>query len=182
MEQLFEKRAMSLAEIEAGARLYARERESLSALVRELTEEIESAKRRKLGALRRAVSVAAEAEAELRELVEMAPELFVKPRTVIFHGVKVGFEKGKGRLEFDDAEQVVRLIRKHLPEQAEVLVAVKESPNKKALSALSVADLKRVGCRVEETGDLVVVRGVDTEIDKAVDALLKNAVEERMEE
>ena len=34
---------------------------------------------------------------DLRAALAASPELFVKPRTQIFHGIKVGFVKGKGK-------------------------------------------------------------------------------------
>jgi hypothetical protein len=49
------------------------------------------------------------------------------------------------------------------------------------LKNLTVAELKSLGCTVEETGDRVVVRFADKEVDKLVNALLKNAVEESIQ-
>ena len=75
--------------------------------------------------------------------------------------------------ERDDKDQVVRLIKKHFPEQADVLIKTVEKPIKGAIQQLPVADLKRIGVTVEETGDVVVIKSTDSEIDKLVSALLE---------
>jgi hypothetical protein len=129
-------------------------------------------------AIARAVERAALAEAELRALVSGAPELFERPRTVVMHGVKVGWMKGKGAIEIADAARTVALIRRHLPEQAEALIRVTETPHRPALAQLSVADLRRLGCTVIDAGDEVVIKPMDGELQKLVDRLLAEAADD----
>ena len=78
------------------------------------------------------------------------------------------------RSEWEDDSQVVKLIQKHFPEQFDVLVKTIEKPIKDSLANLSVADLKRIGVTVTDSGDCVVIKSMDSEIDKLVDALLKD--------
>lgn len=170
------KEMTSLADIEKATRQFADSRNSLAGLVRELNDTLNAAKARFLPAIRRAVAKTAERRSELSALVEGVPTLFVKPRTVVFHGVKVGLEKGKGSIEFDEPEQVVARIKKLYGEDT-VLIRVKEEPNKKAIEELPAGDLKRIGCRIVECGDLVVIKPVDGEVDKVVNALLKESEE-----
>lgn len=92
--------------------------------------------------------------------------------------MKVGYQKGKGTISFEDADSVVARIKKHLPDQADVLIKLKETPVKDALAQLSAADLKKIGVTVSEAGDQVVIKPVDSEVDKMVDALLKDVGEE----
>lgn len=166
----------SLADIEKSTRLYADARGELTAIINELNDEIELAKRARLSAIKRAVAKTAEREADLRALVEGSPELFIRPRTVIFHGIKVGLAKGKGGLSFDDGDQVVKLIRKHFSEQADLLIHTKETPNKEALSAMSAAELKRLGVEIVDAGDKVVVKATDGDVEKIVNTLLGDAL------
>jgi hypothetical protein len=168
---------VSLAAIELGAKRYADAREDLGHIVRLLNDQVEAMKRAALPDIKRGVAKAAEAQGKLRALVESGPGLFVKPRTVIFHGIKVGYEKGRGKIEVADPDKTIALIEKLFPEQAETLVAVKKSVVKAALGNLSVADLKRIGCTIEETEDQIVIRPVDSGVDKIVTALLKEAME-----
>lgn len=170
----------TLKDIEAKTKLYAEQREKLAQMVDALNEGIQALKKDQLPAIKRALARAAQHQAELQALISASADLFVKPRTVIFHGVKVGFTKGKGGIEITDADRTILLIRKHLPEQAEALITVRESPFKPGLQQLTVADLKRVGCVVVETGDQVVIKAVDSEVDKMVDVLLKGAVDEEV--
>ena len=169
---------VSLSAIERGAKRYADAREDLGAVVRLLNEQVEAMKRAALPDIKRLVTKAAESHGQLHALVEEAPGLFVKPRTVIFHGIKVGYEKGRGKIEVGDQDKTIALIEKLFPEQAEALIAVKKLVVKSALGNLAVADLKRIGCTIEETEDQIIIRPVDTAVDKIVTALLKEAVGE----
>lgn len=169
----------TLAEIEQHTRRYADARAVLAARVQALQDDIEQAKRRKLPGIKKAVAAAAEARDRLQAAIEESPELFQRPRTLVIAGIRVGYTKGAGRLRFDDPARVVALIRRHYPEQAEALIKVTETPIRKALGNLSVAELKRIGVTVEETGDAVVIKPTDSEVDKLVNALLADA--ERIE-
>ena len=175
-----EGKKSTLAEIEKRAQHYAKAREQVAERIQRLQEEIERVKRRQLAGIRRAVAAAAEAHDRLWAVIEESPDRFERPRTLVIAGIRVGYAKGAGKLCFEDAAQVVRLIRRHFPEQIDTLVKVEEKPIRKALANLSVAELKRLGVRVEETGDRVVIRPTDSEVDKLVEALLADA--ERLEE
>lgn len=168
----------SLAEIERGAKKYAEAREHLAGIVAAMNEGIEAIKRDNMKRLKKAVNEAAEHHDALKTLIETAPECFVKPRSVVLHGIKLGFQKGKGKIEWDDADQVVRLIKKHYPEQADVLIATSEKPAKEALANLTAAELKKLGVSVTDGGDAVFIKPADSAVDKMVDALLKDATAE----
>ena len=169
----------TLADLEKRAKALADTRETVSSIVTELNAGIEALKREHMKDLKRAVNAAAEQHARLRALIEENPALFVKPRTVVMHGIKFGFVKGAGKLEFEDAERVIALIRKHFADQADVLIATTEAPIKSALGQLTVAELKRLGVTVEGTDDVVVIKPTDSAVDKLVSALLKSAVDEQ---
>ncbi|QPF74206.1 hypothetical protein G8A07_15630 [Roseateles sp. DAIF2] len=162
--------------------LYASSRQLLSERVAALNEGIAALRRDHIPGIKRALAKAAQAEAELRELVEANPDCFTKPKTRVLNGVKVGFQKGKGVISFADPAAVVARIKRHLPDQVEILVNVKESPVKDALAQLDGADLKKLGVTISAAGDQVVVKPVDSEVDKMVDALLKDATETERED
>lgn len=169
----------TIAVIEAKTKAFADARAELADLVAELHAEIEAAKRRRLKRIRELVARAHERRAALQAAIEDAgPEAFAKPRTLVLHGIKVGYQKGKGMLEWESEDQVLKLLHKHFPDQVELLIRTTERPNKDALAQLPAADLKRLGITVSEAGDQVVIRPVDGEVDKLVDALLKDAEEE----
>jgi hypothetical protein len=169
---------MKMEGIEQLTKEYADARERLSGTVDALQGRMEALKRQYLPAIKVQVRKAKERQDALKTGIEKSAVLFKRPRTVIMHGISVGFEKGKGKIEWEDAGMVVRLIEKHFPEQAEVLIKTTKNPLKKALSTLSAVELKKIGITVEETGDVVVIRPVDSEVDKIVAALLKDDSEE----
>lgn len=172
----------ALQEIIDRARVLAQRRDHLGTLVRALNEGIEALKADNLPQIKAAIAEGSDAWKALEALVLAHPELFDKPRKLTAHGITFGYEKGKGGLEIDDPDRTVQLIRKHLPDQADVLITVRESPVKTALAQLSAADLKRVGVEVKRTGDVVVIRPADGEIDKVVRALVRAAVDDEAQE
>lgn len=169
---------MQLTDIEQLTKRYADARADVARLVHALEDEARKARQRYLAPIKAAVAAAHDAQGALKGALEQAPGLFVKPRTVTLHGIRVGYMKGKGGLEWDDDDQVVRLIDKHYPDRADVLVKTTRKPVRKALEQLTAAELKRVGVRVEETGDVVFVKPQDADVDKLVDALLKTDEDE----
>lgn len=152
---------------------FSAEREKLSERIRTLEDDINALKRKRLPGIKATVKEVMYKQDFLKSALEESRELFVKPKTMIFHGVKIGFQKSKGKISWADDAQVVKLIKKHLPDQADILIKTTEKPLKDALANLPAADLKRIGVTVEETGDAVVIKSTDSEIDKFVDALLK---------
>jgi len=165
----------TIDDIQRLARDYAQRRNTLAERAQQLNEEVERIKRQHLARVRSAARSAADAKKRLEANVAANPHLFERPRTLVMSGIRVGFVKGKGQLIIEDPARVVELIRKRLPEQAAALIAVRETPVKKALANLSVTELKRIGVTLQEAGDQVVVKPTDGEIDKLVAALLKDA-------
>jgi len=133
--------------------------------------------KQELPAIRRAAEKAAQLQEELREAIGNHPECFEKPKTMILHGIRFGYQKGKGAMDWDDDARVVSLIYKHFPEMVDVLIRTTEKPLKKALNALPAADLRKIGITVEETGDEIFIKFTDSEIDKIVNAILGDGEE-----
>ena len=173
---------MTLTEIEQYTRAYADRRGVLAERVQALEAEIEAVKRRRLVGIKKAVAASAEAHDTLAAALLAAPELFVRPRTKVLAGVRVGFAKQKGKLVINDADKTLQLIRRHLAEQAERLIKTTEKPLKTALETLSVAELKRIGVTVLEDGDKLVIKPTDSEVDKLVEALLAEAEQSEYEQ
>ena len=173
---------IAIEQIETAAKAFAERRAALGNIVTRMQDGIEAIKRENLPDLKTAINDATEAHSELKALIEASPEHFAKPRSKVFHDIKIGFQKAKGGIEFEDSDQVVKLIRKHFPDQADVLIQTKEKPAKDALAQLTVAELKKCGCTVQETGDVVFIRPADSDVDKLVKALIDNATAEEGDE
>lgn len=166
---------LTIGDIDKLTRNYSEAHARLAKLVEELEAEITTVRNRRLGFIRRAAEGAANRKAELAQAIEENPELFKRPKTIVLHGIKVGFQKGKGKVTWAKQEQVVRLIKKHMPDQESVLIATEEKPVRPALVKLPAADLKRIACQLEDAGDQVVIRPTDSDIEKLVDAILKES-------
>lgn len=164
---------MNLGEIEQLTKEFSEARQQLADRVRALEDEIQTIKRRRLTGIKNTVNTVMEKQSQLKAAIEESSALFIKPRTMVLYGIKIGFQKAKGKISWSDEDQVIKLIKKHLPEQADVLIKTMEKPVKEALINLPAADLKKIGCTVSETGDQVVIKSTDSEIDKFVDTLLK---------
>jgi phage host-nuclease inhibitor protein Gam len=166
----------TMIEIQQLTREYAEARAYLAGIITELQAELERVKHPVLPVIRKAVGATGEAHSKLKAALEDSPALFTKPKTQTIDGVRVGYMKQKGKVEIADEEAVIARIRKVLPEeQAELLIRTRESVHKPAVYDLAVADLKRLGITITDDEEIVIIKPVDTEVDKLVDALLREA-------
>lgn len=164
----------TMIEIEQLAMKMAAARDALAGTYMECQEETDAIHKQYVKRIVREVKAFQAASEEMSRAVAESPGLFVKPKSVILFGIKAGFQKGKGKLEWEDDEQVCKLIRKHQPDLAAVLIKTTETPVKGALNELAAVDLRKLGIVVEETGDVPFVKLADTEIAKTIKALLKD--------
>lgn len=174
---------LTLFQIENLAKMYALARNELARRVAAFADEVRAVERRKIPGIKTALASAEDAKGALVAAIQAAPQLFEKPRTQTFSGIRVGFAKGKGALDWDDDAQLVARIKKLMPDQADVLIATKETPVANALKQLEAKELARLGVRFEEIGDYVFVKSSDGAVDKLVKKILKEgAVEDAAKE
>lgn len=162
-----------LATIDAAVEKFAAEHSSLQELISKINEEslaIHRKHRRQLTQLMGRVIVA---RTLLHSLLSENRTLFQKPKTRVLHGVKIGFSKGKGKVEIGDADKTVALIRKHLADMEEVLIRSKYTPDKEALEKLPADQLKKIGVTITETGDKVLIQPIDSDFEKMVNKILE---------
>lgn len=172
----------TLLEIDSLTATFSARREALAGSLMAYREDQAAIERKHFGRLRRLAVQMREAHSQLSAAIEESAPLFERPRTVILHGVKVGLAKARGKIEWEDDDQVVKLIRRHFPDQEILLIKTIESPVKDALAQLPAADLKRLGITVQDTGDVVVIKPIDSEVEKALKALMQELPEEIEEE
>lgn len=168
---------VQITEIDQLARQYADAQTALDSLTNELRQEIDQAVRARWPELRKATTRAAERYEALYALVSEARPVFEKPKTKILHGVRVGFRKSKDAVQVLDADNTVALIKKHLPDSVELLIARSEKPIQAAVEQLDDSDLKLIGCRRVAGRDEPVAALAETDLDKVVQALMKSAIE-----
>jgi len=157
---------------------YAKARNMLTLKARLVEAEIAEVKKKNMPMLKRLILTVQEKIAALKASIEESRPLFEKPRTRMFYGIKVGLQKQKGKITWEDGDKVVALIKKHFPEKADLLIHTEERPSKDALQDLSAADLKKLGVSVTQDTDEILIKSTDSEIDKLINALLKEEKEE----
>ena len=170
-------RSISLGSIETLCGNYDGECAKLEEQIAALESDLEAVKQKHLRGLKRQAAAVATAEAELHSAVESAPGLFVKPRTITVHGMKVGYTTSVGSITWEDDEQVVELIREVFPNRVKELIKKTETPKKNALKALTAEELAKIGCAIDGAGDVVVLSRVAGDVEKLVNKLIEKLVE-----
>jgi hypothetical protein len=165
---------MELMNIEKLTYDYSQARGDLLDCVGLLQDEVHALKKKKMRSIKTLASKTVASREKLQAALEANPQLFNKPRSTVFYGIRVGWKKNKGKIEIINEAKVIERIKKHLPDQSEILVQTSEKVIKKALEQLAVADLKQIGCRVIKSDDDVFIKEVDSDIEKIVTALLKS--------
>lgn len=164
----------TMNDIESLAKQLADARAELGDRLKRIKEDQEAVMRRYLQGVKNSVERVRTAHQALKEAVEGAPELFVKPKTRVLHGLRVGWMKQRGKLLWDKAENVIAALRKLLGAEAEQYIDTKETPSKERLENLPAAQLRRIGVTVTDATDSVVVKAAGGDIEKLIDALVGN--------
>lgn len=167
---------MTITEIEPYVRDYKAARDILTERVQTCKDEQLAILHRKAPGIRSAAAKTRDAKARLEAQIEANPELFETPRTQTIEGIKIGYQKGRGKVIV--GKNAVTLIRKHFPEQFEQLVKTEHKPIAKSLQGLSSGDLQRIGCQITDTGDQIIIHIPSDNLDKLVDKLLEDAPSE----
>lgn len=171
----------TLGEIEILTKDYSDSYSKLADKVRELNDELDSAKRRHMRYIKTFAEEALERKSKLSNAIDGSKELFTQPKSIVLHGMKVGIQKGKGKITIPDEEKTILLIKKVLPDQADILIKTEEKLIKPALNNLVAGDLKKIGLNLVESTDEVLIKPTGSDIDKIVNALLKEDPKEEMQ-
>ena len=119
---------------------------------------------------------ATNAREELASLVLDHKALFDKPRTVSWHGIKVGMQKQPGKVKYDSEEDVIRRIKEKLPDLTKALIETSESIRKDAIKELTVQQLAAIGAALVGAGDQVLIKASDDAVDKLIKGLASDSV------
>ncbi len=170
----------ALAPIENRTKGYADAHKALSETVADMNNQIDDIKRKNMKLLKKQVADAAQKHHDLQTEIEPNQQHFTAPRSITFYGIKVGMQKKKGTISYKSPEQVIKLMRKIFSEkECDLLIKTEEKPIKTAIDKLAVADLKKIGCTVTADTDQVLIKPADSNVDKVVAALIKEATSEQ---
>ena len=153
-------------------RVYADALDDLDELLESIEDDCRRLVRQKMRSVRARTARVADAEHNLMAAVESAPELFEKPRTRTFEGIKVGLRKQPGKVEIADEARAIALIRKQLPDSEEVLIRVRETVDKTAARKLPVNDLAKIGGMLTEDQDEVTISRPPSPVRRVADVLI----------
>lgn len=162
--------------IQALCQLYSEEFSLLAAQANALEIEIDLSTERHMPAITATVARVKKVHVELNALLAANPQAFIKPRTTVFHGIKVGFNKLIGKLTFKDETKAVALVQKHFPEQFDSLVETKYVLRKAAAAALPAADLLKIGGSVKDGDDQIVIKHTGSDLSKLIKTLLEDGL------
>lgn len=163
----------TIHEIEAATKAFAEARSVLVERAEAMRDELESVRRRHMRGLKRAIESTHAMQTALFNHIDASRELFVKPRSVVFHGIKVGLQKARPSVNWSDARVVAERVNEHLPEQRDTLVDIVYKPVAAALLQLDAETLKRIGVRRDDGKDSILIKPVDGGIDKLVEAFMR---------
>ncbi|MFN4017120.1 MAG: hypothetical protein ACK4JB_17410 [Reyranella sp.] len=165
---------VEMSEIEAVATDLATAKRALDAELQRADTKLAKVREECADRLKEAATTVAIKEAELLGLVRQAEPLFRRPQSVEFDGVKVGWRKGKGRLELPDVETLVkRIVDQLTPQQRKGVLKVKTTVRKGGLAKLSGEILKKLGVTLTAAGAEPFVSFPKSTTEKLVDWWLK---------
>jgi len=106
---------------------------------------------------------------ELLAALEASRDLFKKPKSRTFHGITVGFEKGRDTVTIPDEKVVVGRIQTMLPAaQGKTLLVTETTIIKAAFKKLARDVLQKLGCSVVSGADKAIVHANDDDIETLV--------------
>lgn len=128
--------------------------------------------------LRTGAKRVAELEGQLLDYVDLSPDLFEKPQSVEFDGVRFGWRKGKGQIVLPKPVQAMkrligRIRLKLTKRQQEAVLKVEVKVLKGPLGKLDGDTLKKLGIKIEGTDLAPFVTYPESDFDKAVKWWLK---------
>ncbi|THF60934.1 hypothetical protein [Pseudothauera rhizosphaerae] len=129
---------------------------------------------------RAGMDAAAEEEAAahraLMSLLEGAPQLFEKPRSVSVNGVRAGYRKAEDSLDWGDDAALIKRIRALLPAQADLLIRTEETLVADALAQLPAAAHQKLGINRISGADNPFITIGAADVEKLAQALIADAI------
>lgn len=166
--------------IEAACYTLADDRACLASLVKRLKDRVRTLTEGAMPEIRDQAETVNATREQLATMIDMARGLFEKPKTRVFYDIKVGLRKQEGEIVIESEEKTQALIEKHFPDRLDELAPATRKLSKKALANLTATELKKIGVEITADTDAVIVKPQDSDVDKAVAALLAECTEENL--
>lgn len=176
----------ALIELDRAAKTYRDSRDLVAKRITELDEELRALYRRRMPGIKSAIVAAKDAQDAAAATVQKFPTMFTRPRTMVLHGIKLGFGKGKGKIEWDCEDDVlverIEKLFKDDPDTRELLIITEKKPSKDALKNLEAKLLAKLGAEIEAVGDYVIVADAASDGKKLMKRILKEGAVHEVEQ
>lgn len=173
---------ITLATIEQQTREYAAIRRAMLDQAAQVQSEIDAVRAKHDKSLRKRVQRMTEAHEALWAQIEANPQLFPEgSRSTTFDGIKVGFQKGKAKLQYElDHDNAITYIKDLLdgaPDERKLLIRACVQTTYKfvdaAVKKLEDDERREFGATLIPAVDSVLVMPQEDDTTKAVDSLIK---------
>lgn len=166
----------TIEELEKQTKSFADANDELTDLKREMSSEFETIRSKYIRKIKAAVEKVIKCRSELTESIDNGRELFTRPKTLTMNAVKIGLQKAKDKIEYDDELKVIALIEKiYEGDLLSDLIITTKKPSKDEIIKLPISEINKIKCRLVQGTDSVFIKTIDTEIDKFVSNLMKES-------
>lgn len=129
---------------------------------------------------RSGLDAAAEEEArardDLQRLLDGAPQLFKKPRSIAVNGVRAGYRKEEDSMYYPDEQAVIKRIRALFPELADLLIRTEETIVVDSLVQLDADKRVAIGVSLITGADKSFITVGDSDVEKLAKTLIADAI------
>ena len=154
---------------------YAAAHAELAALLAAVEDRVREVKRGEMPAIKRAAGKAGRRRDKLVEHARAHPELFARPRSMTWENVRFGWRRQPGRVVIVDREAAIAEIESDPELMARGLLKKTTSILLDPCRRLTGELRRRLGVHVSEGADAPYANVVDSDIEKMVDAYLRDA-------
>lgn len=120
-----------------------------------------------------ALSTLLKAKTKLEIRIQGSPELFEKPKTIVFDGVKFGLKKGPGVMNMPSDKVLLKRLKANHKDVFDNLPRDPKVPGKSFFKNWSVKALRALGIGISGAKDVVTIALVQSETEERIETLLK---------
>lgn len=130
-----------------------------------------------------AAATEAAATARLQQMLDVAPHLFIQPRSISVDGVKAGYRKGEDTLDWPSDEILIERIHALLPNDlVALLIRSQESLVLDAIPQLDADVMRQLGISRISGADRSYITVGDSDVEKTAKALIADAMRRQGED
>lgn len=166
---------LEIADIQQATKEYAAAQNKLESKLNEMKEDLEAVRRKHIAHIKNHSVEVADKLSVLKNAIDMNKGLFVKPKTYVFHGFKVGLTSTKKSWKVENSEATIKAIEKLFkdnPDKLESLIKTEKKVINDGLKKLSEKELEKIDVEVVEPEDKVTIKNTSDDFDKLVEKII----------